>query len=310
MFFNSERKTEQPKQLAAVVVTYNRRELLLRCIEKIRNQQNVECDILVVDNASSDGTGETVLAMADNRLQYRNTGSNLGGAGGFQFGIRWAVEAGYNLVWMMDDDTLPEPDTLAELLAADARLEGNYGFLSSAVLWTDGHECKMNRQKIKKSFYEHVEFLKDALIQIEQATFVSMLLPAETIRKVGLPIKEFFIWGDDIEFTRRITVRNGLPSYLVGRSQVVHAMRENNGSNLATDSADRIDRYRYAYRNENNIYRQEGLKGFCYYTARCVRALAQIWGNAKDSRLRRSWVLISCYIGGLFFNPLIEYVNK
>lgn len=310
MSFDSERKAEQPMRVAAVVVTYNRRELLLQCIKKIRTQQSAECDILVVDNASSDGTSETIRAITNDRLQYRNTGSNLGGAGGFQYGIRWAVEAEYDRVWIMDDDTLPESDTLAELLKADARLEGNYGFLSSVVLWTDGHECKMNRQKIKKSFYEHVELLRDGLIQIEQATFVSLLFPAETIRKVGLPIKEFFIWGDDIEYTRRIAVRNQLPSFLAGKSRVVHAMQQNNGSNLATDSADRIERYRYAYRNENYIYRQEGLNGFCYYVARCGRDLFRICKNSKDHRLRRSWVLISCCIGGLFFNPPIEFVDK
>ncbi|WP_444643990.1 glycosyltransferase family 2 protein [Caproiciproducens sp. R1] len=310
MSFDSERKVEQPIQVAAVVVTYNRRELLLQCIKKIRTQQNAECDILIVDNASSDGTGKIIQSITDNRLQYRNTGSNLGGAGGFQYGIRWAVEARYDRVWIMDDDTLPESDTLAELLEADARLEGNYGFLSSVVLWTDGHECKMNRQKIKKSFYEHIEFLRDGLIQIEQASFVSLLFPAKTIRKAGLPIKEYFIWGDDIEYTRRIAVRKGLSSYLVGRSQVIHAMKQNSGSNLATDSVERIERYKYAYRNESNIYRHEGLKGFCYYVARCARDLLRIWKDAKDHRFLRSWVLISCSIGGLSFNPPVEHIDK
>ena len=56
----------------------------------------------------------------------------------------------------------------------------------------------MNRQKIKKNFYEHVELLRHGLILVEQATFVSLLFPAAAIEKAGLPIRDFFIWGDDI----------------------------------------------------------------------------------------------------------------
>ena len=178
------------ERVAAVVVTYNRKELLARCIEALLGQQNAVCDILIVDNASTDGTGAYLAALNEPRVHSRSTGANLGGAGGFNFGIRWAVEAGYDLVWIMDDDTLPHPDSLAQLLAAHTILGGNYGFLSSAVLWTDGTECKMNRQKIKKNFYEHVELLRHGLILVEQATFVSLLFPAAAIEKAGLPIRD------------------------------------------------------------------------------------------------------------------------
>ena len=161
----------------------------------------------------------------------------------------------------MDDDTLPRPDALGKLLEADESLNGNYGFLSSVVLWTDGSGCKMNRQKVKKNFYENVGLLTKSLIPVDQATFVSLFIKTETVKKAGLPVKEFFIWGDDLEYTRRMAVRMKMPCYLVGRSQVVHAMRTNNGSCIATDAPERIDRYRYAYRNENFAYRYEGIKG-------------------------------------------------
>ena len=69
----------------------------------------------------------------------------------------------------------------------------------------------------------------------------------------GLPIKEFFIWGDDVEYTRRIALRE--PSYLVEDSQVLHDTKNNVGSNIVYDD-ERIDRYRYAYRNEMYIARR------------------------------------------------------
>ena len=297
--------------VAAVIVTYNRLNMLKKCVSAVEGQ-SFKCDIILVDNASTDGTGEwssTYLSNTD--INYFNTGSNIGGAGGFNFGMKKAVQLGYNYIWIMDDDCMPKADALEKMMDADNILGGssNYGYLSSVVLWTDGSECKMNRQKIKKSYYENVQLLKDTIVQVEQSTFVSLLFPAETIKKVGLPIKDFFIWGDDIEFTRRITVRNSIPSFMVGDSQVIHAMKENTGSSIATDYQDRIDRYKYAFRNEAYLYRQEGIKGIAYYIAKCGLNFFRILFNAKNYRLKRIHVLFSSMLKGLFFNPNVDKVN-
>ncbi len=297
----------EKNQVAAVVVTYNRVTLLQKCVEKLEGQTK-SCDILVVDNASTDGTAVWLAERQseNTRLRARNTGENLGGAGGFNYGMRWAVEAGYDYLWLMDDDCLPEPDALEKLLEADALLGGDYGWLSSVALWTDGTECRMNRQKLKKSFYEYSPLMKYGLVQAEQATFVSLFLRAETVRRVGLPIRDFFIWGDDIEYTRRIAVREKMPSFAAGQSQVVHAMKENSGSSIATDSAERIDRYRYAFRNEAYTYRQEGARGVCYYLAKCGLNFFRILVKAPEHKGKRIAVLIGSMVRGVFFRPEIE----
>lgn len=298
-------------RIAAVVVTHNRLELLRQCVQHLLGQ-SLPCDVLLVDNASEDGTRDWAegLARENARVLYCNTGKNIGGAGGFNAGMRWAVEDGYSHVWIMDDDTLPAPDALERLLEADALVGREYGFLSSVVLWTDGRECRMNRPKLKKAYYEHIELLQHGVIMAEQATFVSCLFRAETVMYAGLPIREFFIWGDDIEYTRRLSVRMKLPCYLVGKSRVVHAMNDNNGSSIATDRTERIARYNYAFRNENYLYRQEGMHGFVYYTEKCVLNLLRILWLTKDQRLQRCTIIVKQYIGGLFFNPKIEYITK
>lgn len=295
--------TNRPQNpTAAVVVTHNRIDLLRQCVAQLENQ-TCACDILVVDNASTDGTAQWLESKPE--LNCRNTGANLGGAGGFNLGMRWAVEAGYDYVWVMDDDTLPHPDALEKLLEADSVLEGSYGWLSSVALWTDGSECRMNRQKLKKSFYKYSPLLKYGLVQAEQATFVSLFLRGETIRRVGLPIKEFFIWGDDIEFTRRIAVRGGLPCFMAGQSQVVHATNSNVGSNVALDDVERIDRYFYAFRNEAYLYRQEGIKGRAYCFAKRCRDFLRImrFGKPKGPRFG---ILFKGIWAGLFFRPETE----
>lgn len=291
---------------AAVVVTYNRLDFLKQCVAALE-QQTSPCDILLIDNASTDGTGAWAqqFAAGQTNVFYKNTGRNSGGAGGFYDGIQWAVKDGYSTVWLMDDDCFPLPDALEKLLQADRILNGKYGWLSSVALWTDGTECKMNRQKLKKSFYEFSPLLEYGIVQAEQATFVSLFLRSEVIRQVGLPIKEFFIWGDDIEFTRRITARKQIPSFVVGQSQVIHAMKDNNGSSIATDRIERIERYQYAFRNENYLYRQEGLKGILFFLAKCGLNIIRILTKAPDHKWKRCRIVLSGMVLGNFFNPLI-----
>lgn len=297
------------QNVLAVVVSYNRRELLMQCIHSLLKQDNAACDVLVVDNASTDGTGEAVNSLQNKRVSYYNTGKNLGGAGGFNVGLRLGFEKGYTYLWVMDDDTLPKSDALAALLEADRVAPEGYGYLSSVVLWTDGGECRMNRQKLKKSFYIDSPLLRYGMVLCEQATFVSLFLPAKTIGAVGLPIRDFFIWGDDIEYTRRIAVRKAMPSYLVGRSQVVHAMKDNNGSSIAKDLPERIPRYRYAYRNDHYTYRKEGVRGFAFYTAKCILNMGRILKYSKTYRFRRLGIIVGQYIAGFFFRPKVEAVT-
>ena len=192
------------KKIAAVIVTFNRKELLFQCIDCLENQTVGKPDILVIDNASTDGTGEDLVQLVrSGRINYFNTGENLGGAGGFSFGIERAAELGYEYIWLMDDDTMAHPDTLEKLLEADRGLSGNYGFLSSTALWTDGSKCLMNVQK--KDVFSHLGGEEKPIEKIGVATFVSLFLPTRIVKEVGLPVREFFIWTDDVEYTDRIS---------------------------------------------------------------------------------------------------------
>ena len=300
------------KEILALVVTYNRKELLVRCLKCLMCQSFRDFDILIVDNCSTDGTDITVRDF-DNTgfdLTYKRLDTNTGGAGGFNYGMRYAAENGYKYCWLMDDDCLPDPDGLEELINAKTRIgDGNYGYLSSAVFWTDGSECKMNRQKTSRKFYENIQLLEQGIIKIDQATFVSLFLPIEIIEEFGLPIKEYYIWSDDIEYTRRISVRGRTDSYLVSKSHVTHAMVNNEGSQIAYDSYDRIERYNYAFRNDNCTYRREGFKGFMYYTGKCGINMLRIIAKAKDHKAQRCWIVFKWFFAGLFFNPRTEYVK-
>ena len=303
----------------AVVVTYNRLNLLKEGIDALLSQ-SVPCDILIVDNASTDDTPlwADEFRKTHPSVLYENTGANLGGAGGFNYGMRRGVELGYDYVWIMDDDAIAKPDTLEELQKTGGQLESqdpdhSYGFLASVVYWTDGELCLMNRQRTRTHYLlkEDVEaaLAKDELIPIETATFVSLLIPAKTILKVGLPIKEFFIWSDDVEYTVRITIRNKMPAYIVPKSGIIHKTTNNVGSNIVTDDAERIDRYRYAIRNGNYAYRHYSFRQYCAYLYSLTAKWILVWFRSKDHKLKRSWVIVSSFFKGLFFHPKVEYVS-
>lgn len=295
------------KRIVAVVITYNRKDLLEQCINRLLSQRLASCDILVVDNASTDGTAEMMhekYAMPN--IIYENTGSNLGGAGGFQYGVRRAVQLGYDYVWLMDDDTQPEDTALSELLKADEKLGCRWGFLSSVARWTDGTICRMNIQK--KNIFQHVgerEYAAD-VAPVKMCSFVSLLVKSDVIRELGLPIGEYFIWTDDYEYTGRIS-RN-YPCYMVPDSRVVHAMKNHMRVNFAKDDASRIGRYYYIYRNDVHCYRQYGLAGWCYIISKDIYTTLDILFHSKADKLMKIKTVWRGFRAGLDFQPQIERV--
>lgn len=292
----------------AVVVTHNRKELLEQCIDRLLKQEKASCDVMVIDNDSTDGTQEMILHQYNMpEVLYANTGANLGGAGGFQYGVKKAVLLGYQYVWIMDDDTLPEEAALYELFQADKELNGEWGFLSSVAYWTDGSICRMNIQK--KNIFAHVgakEYHRKHSF-VKMCSFVSLLVKSDTVKEVGLPIGEYFIWTDDYEYTGRISAK--YPCYMVPSSRVVHAMKIHTRVNFATDDVSRIDRYQYIYRNDVHCYRQYGCGGWLYIILKDIYTLANILLHSNGGRLDRIKVLYRGFRAGLNFHPEIEMIE-
>ena len=299
----------QMNSVVAVVVTYNRKELLQECIENLLIS-DTKCDILVINNHSIDGTEEYIRTyIENNQIRYYDTGSNLGGAGGFQYGMRKAVELGYEFVWVMDDDCMVHRDSLTELIDAHKTLNKgknpDYGFLSSKVLWKDGHICEMNVQRYPLT--KNIQDFSPVLVPTYLASFVSLFIPTAVIREIGLPIKEFFIWSDDWEYTRRISRK--YPCFVATKSQVTHKSASNIGAKIENDTPERLERYRYLYRNDVYLYRREGIKGFVYEIGRLGTHCFRVLLKSKGNKIKKIKIIIGSTIEGLSFNPTIEFVD-
>jgi len=284
----------------AVVVTYNRKDILKKNIESLLSQKGAGCDILVINNASTDGTEEMILQDYNmKQVIYCNTGANLGGAGGFEYGVGKATELGYEYIWIMDDDTWPSETALVELLSADKELNGKWGFLSSAVYWIDGALCNANKPKKTLFTFIGEKELKKRFTKVVMGSFVSLFVKTDVVREVGLPIGEYFIWTDDYEFCGRISRK--YPCYFVPKSRVIHAMKSNVKANIATDDISRMDRYRYLYRNDVHCYRQYGFIGWAYIISKIFYSVLNILRKSKKNRLKKIFVIWKGFKEGLKF---------
>lgn len=256
------------ERVDAVVVTYNRKALLQECVDAILAQSVSVERLILIDNNSTDGT-ESFLkekGYLDNPvIEYVKLPENIGGAGGFHEGMKKAREHQPDWVWIMDDDTVPTPTCLEELLHARKAIKGKVSFLASAVRGMN-HEAmnvpKLSRKQFSK-YTDWYEYLDQGIAQIVKATFVSLLINIEAINQCGLPWKEFFIWGDDSEYTQRI-IRDYGPAYMVGKSLAIHKRVGSDELSLVKEqNKNRIPMYFYYYRNnligfweyENALYR-------------------------------------------------------
>lgn len=206
--------------LCAVVVTFNRLEKLKVTIDRFLASPVSDLTYLVVvDNASTDGTSTWLASLDDPRVHVYTSESNLGGAGGFEMGMRWAYD---NLPtdWMLitDDDGRPMQDTLAEF---HNRAEPGWDAYATAVYFPSGEICPINVPSVNpfwdlKTFAKTVRHGRDGFHLADQdfeaasgrdldaTSFVGLFVSREVIEKVGFPQGELFIYGDDVIYTLKI----------------------------------------------------------------------------------------------------------
>lgn len=137
-------------------------------------------------------------------------------------------------------------------------------------------------------------------------SFVSMLVKTDVIRDVGLPKKEYMIWTDDYEFSGRISRK--YPVYLVTNSVVNHEMKENKKPNFAIETPDRLDRYKYLYRNDVDCYRQFGLKGWAYIILKDCYGTVNVLLYSKSDKMKKIKIIWQSFGEGLKFKPEISKI--
>lgn len=293
-------------EVAVIVVTYNRKELLKENILALINQTYKKFDLLIVDNASTDGTYEYISHYINKSVQYFNTGENLGGAGGFSYGLKLAAEKGYRYAWIMDDDTIPGENSLKSLIDKADLVDDNFSYMCSMVKWVDGSPCNMNVPVVSKAWIKNVNLIDKNLIPIESCSFVACFINMKYVYMLGLPIKEYFIYGDDIEYTERLSQHAN--AYLDLSSVVIHKMANNMLCNVVSETEQRLKRYKYRYRNLICTQRRKSTKSFLKEILIATQDIIRVILHSNDFKIKRIRMIISGTISGIFFNPKIEMV--
>jgi GT2 family glycosyltransferase len=219
--------------------------LLLEALTAISVQSQPPDAVIVVDNASTDGTSAAVRA-AFPAVTLATLDVNYGGAGGFAYGMALALSDRADLIWLMDDDTVPSAGALQALLAArDRHPGGPPALIASRVIWTDGRDHPMNTPRVKPfaTAAERRAASGAGCSPIRSASFVSILVEAADCRERGLPRADFFLWNDDFEFTTRLL--RGRPGLLCPDSVVTHKTQT-----FGSTDTDPGDRFFYEVRNK------------------------------------------------------------
>jgi GT2 family glycosyltransferase len=198
--------------VTAFVLTRDRKHLLTECLRALIAQTHPIDEIVVLDNASSDGTKEHLERNGLlQHVRFERSETNLGGAGGFREGIR-LLEGARDWLWLMDDDAEPRPDALQRLV--DAPVEGPR---CAKVIRPDGSIDRQHRCTLRRFVEPLGEAAYSGYAKVDCASFVGLLLPQDAARRAGLPRAEFFLGFDDAEYSLRLgEIR------LVPESVVVH----------------------------------------------------------------------------------------
>ncbi len=298
-------------KVTAVVVTYNRFELLKENISALQNQSYKLHKIVIINNNSTDGTTEYLNENYSNDEDFKiiNLNKNIGGSGGFYEGIKEATKLGCDWVWIMDDDTIPTANSL-EMLINRTELVESTGFLGSKVLFTDNTPHIMNNVSPATNYIRKIQwnaFEAEKLYSVNFLSFVSCLINIDAIKKVGLPYKDFFIWGDDKEYTERITSA-GFFGGLVTDSIVYHKTKDNYAVDIFT--ADDSLAWKYFYGERNRIFmekkRRSKINFFLWYISDTIKTNKQLKKIKDNFKLKKN--IKKGRKSGLYFHPQIDYV--
>lgn len=213
--------------VAAVVVSYNRKDLLEKCLVALEGQTRPLDEIIVIDNSSTDGAPELVEEFFP-QVKLFHTGSNIGGAGGFAWGIELAIAHGHEYAWLMDDDAEPELDALEPLMELVGTEPEPYSFLASMVTLGGTTINAGNPPVFSNDISRQVSANLKGAIAIDAATFVGVLVNLDIARQTHLPQRDYFIWVDDTEYTFRLS--RMAPAVMVRGSRIKHPLSQS-GSN-------------------------------------------------------------------------------
>jgi GT2 family glycosyltransferase/O-antigen/teichoic acid export membrane protein len=259
-------QTSQIPSVCALIVSYNRLDQLRDCLRAVQAQTRQPEHIVVIDNASEDGTYDAIRLEFEH-VEIVHLNLNTGPAGGFSKGFERALASNLEFVWTLDDDCVPETNALEMLLETLVSFpkDSRPSLLSSYVVWKDGTPHPMNRPVFGISWRQRNHWARrDLLASVRATSFVSTLINLQSVAKHGLPWSAYYFWNDDVEYTARLL--RDAQGYAVPNSTVMHS-----STRPYVPLDDSSGRYFYEVRNKlwmvrfSNAWTVPERIGWCLY---------------------------------------------
>lgn len=279
--------SDKSVRVAAVVVTFNRKVLLIECLKALLNQDQPLNRIYLIDNASTDGTPELLREeglLENSLIEYVRLEENTGGAGGFYEGIKLAHDADYDWIWVMDDDAEPKANAL-KLLFSEKQISEieKYSGICGVKMGLDGEPQYAHRGLFMPDFGPRAlsKNIAGNEQEISYASFVGLLINAKAVDLIGYPLSDFFIWFDDVEYCQRM-MKYG-PILYRPASSILHKDNVKNTSESATNlqlptAVPYALQWKYlcGFRNYIYLMTHHGNKGFLWAFWILLRKIVRI----------------------------------
>jgi GT2 family glycosyltransferase len=244
-------------KIGAVVVTYNRLEKLKIALKAFADQECLPAYVIVVDNASTDGTAQYLAGWQEEESNFRrivvSMETNAGGSGGFYAGLKKGMELDADWIWVSDDDAYPQADALkiaSDYLDRQQDLSGIAAICGKVLkngILDPNHGKYYYRKGIRicEAVYPESLYEKESF---EKATFsyVGTIISREKMREAGLTNRDYFIYWDDLE--------HGMRMRRTGRILCIPAITAYHDVGIETDGINW--RLYYSYRNMIDTYRK------------------------------------------------------
>ncbi|MFZ8764731.1 glycosyltransferase [Enterococcus diestrammenae] len=201
------------KTYGSVVVTFNRKDLLMEAIQSLLDQTIKPTKIIIVDNASTDGTVSELIEKFDVLNQkifdLVELPENIGGAGGFKAGLDRCKLYNFDYVSVSDDDAMYQKDYFEKILNyADTHPQiraycGKVIYEDSTIQLTHKRRV-LHSKSLLDEIVVPVEEYSQPTFSVDAVSFVGLVMDVKLISEIGLPLEEYFIWLDDFEYSLRI----------------------------------------------------------------------------------------------------------
>lgn len=191
-----------------IIVTYNRIDLLKECIHACTIQSLPFEKIIVVNNASTDGTKEYLETILNPQIEIHNLLSNTGGSGGFSYGVKVAEKSNLDYVLLIDDDAIIDAN-FNKSINDEILKECDTIIAYSGTVITDGVIKANHRKHLRNQFYfsevwSDLSEYNQPFFDYDISSFCGLYIPTNIIGKIGYPSEDFFVWFDDTEYSLRL----------------------------------------------------------------------------------------------------------